>query len=806
MGLKQDVVIVNEYSVPLPGGKGSRGGTPGSYVERYMARDGATESLAPIQRMRTDDFILRYMAREKAVERAPSRSAAKQEMREAQGRGGVAFGYDQVSLSDEQLRAASRDIQKHFESGKTVLKTVLSFDEDYLKKHGIVDQDFTLRQRGDYRGHLDQMKLRMAIMNGLDRMAAGSGGYDDLRYVGVIQVDTEHVHAHLAMVDAGRGQITKDGTQRGKLLEKHKSRLRRGIDNWLDEKQTVRHLSSAVGYERRSVSTYIKRWAHDRIRSESLPQFLLACLPEDRTLWRAGTNDPRMRKPNRLVTELVTEQLERPGSPMPSAMEKVVDYANARRERDGLATKDWQRLVDNGRDQILERAVNGVYGILKALPEEELRVRTPMLQVMSMDYERMATLAAEQQETQSGEDDLVSFGFRLRSYSSRLGHHKERATQYRELSRRWESAQKAGVADADSRPLYEFYRVEEDWHDRLRDKYQHFLPFLGDPNQWWQEQQRVAEYGQRLLALRALRHDATLQRMKDAAEAERLGWEIYDQAGGRHLTEGKRGRAVLDARIATMEDAYTKRVEELREELGSSGLQLTLGAPAADPGEQPVTPAAPQGHVRLGSGLLVPTRYAETADTGEAPVDPDDEGLLPVVSSTESMAITPGVRHDFAEVKALDLHHLRFDFASDVELGKRTRRTFTRAAEERRSALLSAMDYLDASGQADSIRTLPVDDVAEMNRVADDLAEQERDAPNGIVVLRSRIAELREQQRREAVDARALRRSTTTSLDAGVLVQVRERVDLAVREASLEPAAIVEPTQEAPERQDRDLE
>ena len=36
MGLKQDVVIVNEFSIPVPSGKkgrkGTRGGTPGDYV------------------------------------------------------------------------------------------------------------------------------------------------------------------------------------------------------------------------------------------------------------------------------------------------------------------------------------------------------------------------------------------------------------------------------------------------------------------------------------------------------------------------------------------------------------------------------------------------------------------------------------------------------------------------------------------------------------------------------------------------------------------------------------------------------
>lgn len=749
MGLKQDIVVVNEFSVPKPGGKGSRGSTPGSYVTRYMAREQATESLAPIQRLRTDDFILRYMARESAVERAVAthdgsalgRSRVKHEMRQAQGNGGVAFGYGTVSLSDEQLKAASKDLQRLFDEGHTVLKTVLSFDEDYLKRHGIVDADFRCEARGDYRGHLDQMKLRMAVMHGLDLMSRGSGGFDELRYVGVIQVDTEHVHAHLAMVDAGPGRLAADGTQKGKLSDKHKSRLRRGVDSWLDEKQAVAQLSSAVGYERRNVTTFIKRWAHEKIRTESLPQFLLACLPADRELWRAGSNDQRMRKANNLVADLVLEQLERPGSPMPAAMEKVMAYADQRRQVEGLDTASWQKLVTNGREQIIERATNSVYQMLRALPEDELRVRTPMLEVMSMDYQQMAVLAADRQG-QSGDSDaqsdLVSFGFRLRSYSSRLSHHKEKAGVYRDLKRQWERADVAQVAATDSRPLYDFYRNEEDYHRRLMSKYQHFLPLVVDTARWYDQQQQVATYGQRLLSLRALRADASLQRMKDEAEAERLGRQIYDQPGGGLLTQGRSGRAVLDSRLRAMAEVYDQQLDDLRADLAGAGLVLT-----ADQASIPDLEVDDQGH--------------------EA-----DE-----ITSVITAQIVKGAQYEFNEVKSLDLHHLGYDFTRDVELGSRAVAVFVQAADQRRQLLTAAIDYLDQSGQAIAIGDLPVDDVAAMSRLATTLDHQVDDQGESGLILPSRIAQLRREQQ-ERIDPR---RSGTSSLDSELVLRVRAQVD-----------------------------
>ncbi|MFD8609389.1 relaxase MobL [Streptomyces sp. NPDC059631] len=744
MGLKQDIIVVNEFSVPLSGGKGTRGATPGDYVTRYMAREQATESLAPVQSLRADSFIMRYLARQSAVERAGiSQSAAKHEMHQAQGDDGVAFGYGSVSLSHEQLRAASNDIQQHFENGKTVLKTVLSFDEEYLRKHRIVDQGFHCEARGDYRGHIDQMRLRMAIMHGLERMSSGTSGFDDLRYVGVIQVDTEHVHCHLAMLDGGRGQMTKNGTQRGKLLDRHKSRLRRGVDAWLDEKQAVAHLSSTVGYERRNVTTFIKRWAHERIRAESLPQFLLACLPADRTLWRAGSNDARMRKANQLVTEIVKEQLGRAGSPMPDAMERIVNYADERRTKESLSTEEWQKLVERGRMQIMERAVNGVYQMLRAIPEQELRVRTPMLEAMGMDYRQMAVLAADRRgEDAPAEADLVSFGFRLRSYASRLQHHREKAGIYRGLVHQWEQAEKTDVAAEDSRPIYDFYRFEENYHRRLMSKYRHFLPFFGDAGQWYEQQREVAAYGQRLLSLIALRADVSLQRMKGPEEAEYLGRTIYDQPGGRLLSEGNHGRAVLDARIRTMKQSYDRKLDGLRADLASSGLVL-----------------------RVGSG-------AE-----------DQSGAKTDAFSTD-FKIVKSAGYAFDEVKALDLHHLGYDFVTDIKIGPQARQTFVETARDRRRRLLAAMDYLDQSGQAEAISDLPVDDVAAMTRVSRELMSQQTDKESGTLVFRSRIAELRA-QREQAVP---MRRSKASSLDAGLVVRVQARVDQAVAAADADVA------------------
>lgn len=717
MGLKQDIIVVNEFTAPLPDGSGSLGSTPGRYIERYMARELATEPITPIRRYRTDRFIERYMAREEAVERitVPDVKELKSQMFDGQREGGVAFGYGEVSLSDDQLHASSNDIQRLFDEGHTVMKTVLSFSEEYLHRQGLIPDDFSCKRPGDYRGHLDQLKLRAAVMHGLHRMSRSA--YDDLRYVGVIQVDTEHVHCHLALVDAGKGTVMRDGTQKGKLTASSISLLRRGTDAWLDDKQKVKHLSSAVGYERRNVTSYVKKWAHQQMLRESLPQFLIACLPEDRSLWRMSTNRKEMAKPNRVVRELVEEVLEQPGSPLGRAMSNVREYANHRRKSEDLSVDEWQRLVDTGYEQIIERGANAVYSALRQLPDDVLTVRRPMLDVMSMDYEELA------QRTHSDDehDEIIDFGFRLRSYSHRLNDHNKQRKVAHDRVRQWETADEAGVAGAGSEVLLRFWRLEEEYQARCAAKYRSFLQFAPETSPWYDKWESISDYGERMLSLESMRKDSSLRRMKDPDEAEARGMEIYGQRGGHLVSLGDDvSLQRLDERVRKMRIERGRKIMDLRSEMAKDGLRMDVIA--------------------------------------------DDDGRL-------TPEITVGPEYPFDEVKGLDMHRMRFDFSRDVEVGEPTRAEFDSWARRRNESLREVLTYLSSTGQEESVDEFPVDDVQMMMKTSAELAEG---ASSGQAVLASRIAELARSQ--------SARRSSTYQLSEPISREVSDSVYQAVRE------------------------
>lgn len=654
MSLKQSIVVKNEFSLKTTNG-GTRGGTPGDYVLRYMARKGATEPITPAK---VDDnyvdYMLDYMARDDATEQATSVEDIKVRFREFEKLGGRAFGYGEISLSDAKLRSAAKDIQKNFKAGKTVLKTVISFDEAYLREQGIVSPDFHCENRGDYRGNIDQLKLRMAIMNGLQKV---SRDYDDLQYVGVIQVDTKHVHCHLAMVDRGVGTIVHDGTQRGKITDKGKRNLRRGIDMFLDEKQTVKMMASNVQYNKQNTVGYIKRYTHKTMNNRGFAQFMIACLPEDRTLWRAGSNAEEMKKANGIVREYVDTLLQQPDSGFEESMQEVRAYANYRVDREGLTRADYNALVESKEAEIREQSMNAVYAILKQIPEEECEVHTPLLDAMSMDYDDVLKATSVATETP---DAMMEFSYKLRTYKMRLDQHTEEFQRFHEAKAAYERRLRLpegdpGRPDEQSHALYEFYQLEEQYNAMLMTKYQYFLDFIPPEDDYKKEFVELMQESEYITALDNMLSDSDIRRMTPA-RAEEYGIRAYDIPGGQYaVTDRQR----LADELVRRRNEYDIHRDAYETKLAGYGLALS-----------------------------------------------EDD----VIERKKAYA--------FSDVKSLDLHKMSYDFSYDFEIPLSQSQAFTEMADKRYEAFQAAREYLEAT-QPDQLAILPVKDIMAQHEFAD---------------------------------------------------------------------------------------
>ena len=128
------------------------------------------------------------------------------------------------------------------------------------------------------------------------------------------------------------------------------------------------------------------------------------------------------------------------------------------------------------------------------------------------------------------------------------------------------------------------------------------------------------------------------------------------------------------------------------------------------------------------------------------------------------------IRHSvykFDDVKALDLHHMGYDFPYDVMISKPNIDNFCNMANKRYEALEKAKEYLILSGQEDTISDLPEKDVAVMKDFAERFSMQ-----STLIATRPNAGQFRKTNtirlsREYEDDIKAVVESTVRSLQMG---------------------------------------
>lgn len=505
MGLKQSIIIKSEYTnnARSKEGRGSRGASPGQYVMRYMAREDATEVLGPVRLLDgayDSQQFSRYMAREGATEQLKAKQDAllaesmgtdaygsplviKHRFKTIDKQSGRAFGSKGLSLSQSELEDSSERIQDAFDNGHSVQKIVLSFTEEYLRETGVLDPTFVHKGRGSYKGYIDQLKLRTAITAGVKQVTK-AGSFVDPEWVGTIQLDTSHVHAHIALVDQdfSPSRMKDDGADRGKINAREKKLFRKGIHYQLEDMKELKSFHKQASVERQNVVAFVKDYAYQTVYDNTAVQLLVASLPTDRRQWRYGTNRKSMKHSNELAEQIVERVFKEDpdNSGYNRAMGAVREYAAESARKNKLTREEQDTLIQNGRHQLIERSVNGLYKTLKDIPEHELSVRTTMTDIQSSsDDELMQAVKHSQTEQGSrGESfDPAAFTLRVRGYGQRQNVHEVESRTFYNLATEYDQAKDLGLVDDTAHVMRLFYEEEQRYHMGLTDKYRTFLSF-----------------------------------------------------------------------------------------------------------------------------------------------------------------------------------------------------------------------------------------------------------------------------------------------------------------------------------------
>jgi len=185
------------------------------------------------------------------------------------------------------------------------------------------------------------------------------------------------------------------------------------------------------------------------------------------------------------------------------------------------------------------------------------------------------------------------------------------------------------------------------------------LMFIPPKEKYEDEFNELMEYKYKIRRLKKLKDDPSVKRM-GGDSAEDYGKRVYDMHGGRFAAENPQ---ILVNRLLTMEARSEAMEDEFKMSISKYGLVFD------------------------GKGV-------KKQDV-----------------------------HDFAEVKALDLHHLSYDWSYDVIVSRATVSPFIESANERWTKYQGACEYLRNSDQEYMIDSFPNRDISLMKELADKMSQ-----------------------------------------------------------------------------------
>lgn len=245
--LSKDIVIINRYSSKFHSQQGGGGKTPGNFIVGYTSRLDATEQYIISDKVIDDrNFAFLQDIRNFVGDIRKTSS----EVVDLSKRDGRSFGNLSLDYSDERLNNQAKKIQELYDDGHSVLKTVISFSDKYLKENDLIDEN----NKGNLFNSVDNMKMRKAFTEAMNKMN-DVGDFTNPEWIASFQYDRNALHAHLVIADdvdlrsskrkvPSARQNSDDGVgkhieDRGKILEPEKKEFRKSFDEEINNMKSL---------------------------------------------------------------------------------------------------------------------------------------------------------------------------------------------------------------------------------------------------------------------------------------------------------------------------------------------------------------------------------------------------------------------------------------------------------------------------------------------------------------------------------------------------------------------------------------
>lgn len=188
------------------------------------------------------------------------------------------FTLDKDSLTEDEKNELKNLFKVSQENKSNLWQDVISFDNDWLRECGILQDDF-----------IDEKKLKQATRNAMTEMLKKEGMDDSALWSGAIHYNTDNIHIHIATVQFK--DIRERGKRKQKSIDAMKSKV---VSTLLDRSKENQKLNEFI----RERVIYTKR--QDNILSlknqilnrDLVKQFkkIHSMLPDDKRQWNYSMN------------------------------------------------------------------------------------------------------------------------------------------------------------------------------------------------------------------------------------------------------------------------------------------------------------------------------------------------------------------------------------------------------------------------------------------------------------------------------------------------------------------------------------
>jgi len=207
------------------------------------------------------------------------------------------FTSSKDSLNDKDKEYFKEEFKKSQESGSNLWQDVISFDNDWLKESGVLENK-----------NIDNKQIQDATRSAVQDMLKKEGMIDSAIWTGAIHYNTDNIHVHVAIVQ------TKNFKERGKRKQASIDSMKSKVANKITDRS--KHNEKLNEFIRERVITSKRDDPFLSLKNQIMNRELVRQfkkihkqLPDDKRMWRYNMNVIQEVRPE--IDKLTTLYIEK---------------------------------------------------------------------------------------------------------------------------------------------------------------------------------------------------------------------------------------------------------------------------------------------------------------------------------------------------------------------------------------------------------------------------------------------------------------------------------------------------------------